>query len=131
VVINHLNFDRGRISPYLAENASVGADLYKREKYSVKLQADAQNLSNKLEVIDFVGLFSGNAIGPSRSFSCACQLNFDVSTFFEQSMPPSTLVGEPCVAGAVIAAYHDSRNTAAALVRPHICGAVASLTMAC
>jgi hypothetical protein len=34
------------------------------------------------------------------------------------------LVGEPCVAGAVIAAYHDSRNTAAALVRPHICGAV-------
>jgi outer membrane receptor for Fe3+-dicitrate len=76
VVINHLNFDRGRISPYLAENASVGADLYKREKYSVKLQADAQNLSNKLEVIDFVGLFSGNAIGPSRSFSLRLSTEF-------------------------------------------------------
>jgi outer membrane receptor for Fe3+-dicitrate len=76
VVINHLNFDRGRISPYLTENASVGADLYKREKYSVKLQADAQNLSNKLEVIDFVGLFSGNAIGPSRSFSLRLSTEF-------------------------------------------------------
>jgi hypothetical protein len=69
VVINHLNFNRDRIRPYLTENASVGADLYRREKYLVKLQTDAQNLSNKLEVIDFGGLFSGNAIGPSRSFS--------------------------------------------------------------
>jgi len=76
VVINHLNFDRGRISPYLTENASLGTDIYKREKYSVKLQADAQNLSNKLEVIDFGGLFSGNAIGPSRSFSLRLATEF-------------------------------------------------------
>jgi hypothetical protein len=47
----------------------VGADLYKREKFSMMLQADAENLSNKLEVIDFGGLFSGNAIGPSRQYS--------------------------------------------------------------
>jgi len=76
VVINHLNFNRGRISPYLTENASVGTDLLRREKYSVKLQGDAQNLSNKLEVIDFGGLFSGNAIGPSRSFSIRLATDF-------------------------------------------------------
>jgi hypothetical protein len=76
VVINHLNFNRGRISPYLTENASVGVDLYKREKYLVKFQADAQNLSNTLEVIDFGGLFSGNAIGPSRSFSLRVATQF-------------------------------------------------------
>jgi hypothetical protein len=76
VVINHLNFNRGRISPYLTENASVGTDLLRREKYSVKLQGDAQNLSNKLEVIDFGGLFSGNAIGPSRSFSIRLSTDF-------------------------------------------------------
>jgi hypothetical protein len=69
VVINHLNFNRDRISPYLTENASVGVDLFTREKYSVKLQGDVQNLSNKLEVIDFGGLFSGNAIGPSRQYT--------------------------------------------------------------
>jgi hypothetical protein len=69
VVINHLNFNLGRINPYLTENASVGADLYKHEHRSVRLQADGQNLSNELEVIDFGGLFSGNALGPSRQYT--------------------------------------------------------------
>ncbi len=68
-VIHHLNFTRGRISPYLTENVSVGANLYHREKRSVRLQADIQNLSNTLEVIDFGGLFSGNALGPSRQYT--------------------------------------------------------------
>ncbi len=66
-VISHLDFTRSRIDPYLTENASVGVDLYQRENRSVRLQADVQNLSNSLELIDFGGLFSGNAIGPSRS----------------------------------------------------------------
>jgi hypothetical protein len=71
VVINHLNFapNNDRISPYLTENVSLGVDLYKHEKRSVRLQADVQNLSNTLEVIDFGGLFSGNALGPSRQFT--------------------------------------------------------------
>jgi hypothetical protein len=69
VVINHLNFNRNRISPYLTESVSVGADLYQHEKRSLRLQADAQDLSNRLEVIDFGGLFSGNALGPSRQYT--------------------------------------------------------------
>jgi hypothetical protein len=64
VVVNHLNFNRGRISPYFTQNASVGVDLYQREKRSIRFQGDVANLSNTLEVIDFGGLFSGNAIGP-------------------------------------------------------------------
>jgi hypothetical protein len=69
VVIDHLNFNRGRINPYLTENISLGADLYQHEKRSLRLQADIQNLSNTLEVIDFGGLFSGNALGPSRQYT--------------------------------------------------------------
>ncbi len=69
VVISHLNFTRNRVNPYLTESASLGVDLYKREKRAIRLQADAQNLSNTLEVIDFGGLFSGNAIGPKRQFT--------------------------------------------------------------
>jgi hypothetical protein len=69
VVINHLNFNRDRISPYFTQNASLGAELYHGEKFSTYLQADGQNLSNSLELIDFGGLFSGNAIGPSRQYS--------------------------------------------------------------
>jgi outer membrane receptor for Fe3+-dicitrate len=69
VVVNHLNFNRDRISPYFTQNASVGVDLYQREKRSLRLQADAANLSNTLELIDFGGLFSGNAIGPARQYT--------------------------------------------------------------
>jgi outer membrane receptor for Fe3+-dicitrate len=69
VVINHLNFNRDRIDPYLTENASVGFELYHREKHNVRFQADVANLSNELEVIDFGGLFSGNALGPSRQYT--------------------------------------------------------------
>jgi hypothetical protein len=47
----------------------MGADLYTKEKRSVRVQADVENLSNKLEVIDFGGLFSGNALGPSRQYT--------------------------------------------------------------
>jgi hypothetical protein len=33
----------------------------------MRFQADGQDLTNILDVIDFGGLFSGNAIGPGRS----------------------------------------------------------------
>lgn len=68
-VFNRLNFDRGRILPAFQVNASAGADVYKSDHVKMQFQADGQNLTNILNVIDFGGLFSGNAIGPSRSFS--------------------------------------------------------------
>ena len=33
----------------------------------VALHADGENLNNRLNVMDFGGLFSGNAIAPARS----------------------------------------------------------------
>jgi hypothetical protein len=68
-VVNHLNFNRGRISPYFTQNLSVGADLLKREKRTLRFQGDIANVSNTLELIDFEGLFSGNAIGPGRQYT--------------------------------------------------------------
>jgi hypothetical protein len=68
-VINHLNFDRGRISPYFTQNLTVGADLLKREKFTTRFQGDIANIGNTLELIDFGGLFSGNAIGPGRQYT--------------------------------------------------------------
>ena len=67
-VLNRINFDRGRIYPSFQVNASAGADLYRSDRVNIRLQADGQNLNNVLNVIDFGGLFSGNAIGPPRSY---------------------------------------------------------------
>lgn len=75
-VISRINFARGRIRPLLALNASAGIDIYRGERANVQLQADGENLNNRLNVIDFGGLFSGNAIGPARSFMLRMNTSF-------------------------------------------------------
>jgi hypothetical protein len=67
-VVNRVNFAQGRIYPTFLVGASAGADVYSSERVNVRFQVDGQNLTNVVNVIDFGGLFSGNAIGPSRSF---------------------------------------------------------------
>ncbi len=75
-VVDRVNFDKGRVRPSLSIDASLGAQLYHKEKFTVNLQADARNLNNRLNLIDFGGLFSGNAIGPSRSWFLRLTTNF-------------------------------------------------------
>jgi len=67
-IVDRVNFERGRIDPVFEVSASAGADLYRSDKAKLRLQIDGQNLTDVLDVMDFGGLFSGNAIGPSRSF---------------------------------------------------------------
>jgi hypothetical protein len=67
-VVNRINLNSGRIKPTLSVDATFGAQVYKTEKLALNFQADGENLNNRLNVIDFGGLFSGNAIGPPRSY---------------------------------------------------------------
>jgi len=71
-----VNFDKGRVRPNFAINASAAAAIYKTEKLTVRLQVDGQNLNNRLNVIDFGGLFSGNAIAPPRSYALRLTSSF-------------------------------------------------------
>jgi hypothetical protein len=75
-VLDRINFNRGRIYPSFLVSASAGADIYKSERVNMRIQADGQNLTNVLNVLDFGGLFSGNAIGPSRSFALRLTTEF-------------------------------------------------------
>src|SRR5215469_11885894 len=75
-VVNRVNFVQGRIYPTSQLNASAGANVYTSERLNMRFQIDAQNLTNVVDVIDFGGLFSGNAIGPSRSVMMRLTTNF-------------------------------------------------------
>ena len=75
-VISRINFARGRILPLLDIDATFGTDIYKSEAMTIRFQADGSNLNGRLNVIDFGGLFSGNAIAPGRSFSLRLTTNF-------------------------------------------------------
>jgi hypothetical protein len=58
-VISRINFDRGRILPRLATDATLGVDIHKSDRMTTRFQADGSNLNGRLNVIDFGGLFSG------------------------------------------------------------------------
>ena len=75
-IVNRVNFDLGRVRPSLSLDASAGADLWKKDKMSMRLQADVQNLNNRLNLSNFAGLFSGNTIAPPRSYSLRLTTNF-------------------------------------------------------
>jgi TonB-dependent receptor-like protein len=75
-VVNRINFGRGRMRSLLAVNSSLGVDVYKSDGMNMRFQVDAGNLNNRLNVIDFGGLFSGNAIAPARSVTVRLNTRF-------------------------------------------------------
>ena len=75
-IVDRVNFGRNRVKPSFSLDASLGAEMYKRDTLQVRLQADAANLNNRLNVIDFAGLFSGNAVAPPRSFALRLETSF-------------------------------------------------------
>jgi hypothetical protein len=75
-VVDRVNFAAGRVKPSFTVDGSAGVDLWVHDQRAVRLQADVQNLNNRLNVIDFAGLFSGNAIAPPRSWALRLQASF-------------------------------------------------------
>ena len=75
-IVNRVNFALGRLRPSFSVDASASAELWKKDKRSMRLQADIQNLNNRLNVIDFAGLFSGNSIAPPRSYTLRLATSF-------------------------------------------------------
>jgi outer membrane receptor for Fe3+-dicitrate len=75
-ISDRIDFDRGRVRPSLALNASAGATLLNRDRVRMRLQAEVQNLNNRLNVINFAGLFSGTGIAPPRSYALRLAAEF-------------------------------------------------------
>lgn len=75
-IADRVNFDRGRVRPSLAINISAGADLLRGDRVKLRLQADAHNLNNRLNVINFAGLFSGTGVAPPRSYALRLATEF-------------------------------------------------------
>jgi hypothetical protein len=75
-IVNRLNLNAGRVRPNFSLDFAAGFDVWKHEKSTLKVQGEFENVTNKLNVIDFAGLFSGTAIGTPRSGSVRVQFSF-------------------------------------------------------
>ncbi len=75
-ILERINFARGRVRPNFQLDLSVGAKLWQRGERSVDLQFDITNATDRLNVINFTGLFSGTAIAPGRMIGVRLRTRF-------------------------------------------------------
>lgn len=75
-VLDQVNFERGRIRPNFSLDFSMGLPLWERDARSVTMQFDMRSATDRLNVINFSGLFSGTALAPGR------QITFQIKTRF-------------------------------------------------
>jgi TonB-dependent receptor-like protein/carboxypeptidase family protein len=73
---NEIDFQRGRVRPRTVLDFSVGADLMQKERVSMNLQFDVQNLTNELFLYNFQSVFSGTHVGYPRLFSGRLSIRF-------------------------------------------------------
>ena len=73
---DEIDFQRGRVKPRTILNFSVGADVFQRERTTLNVQMDIQNLTNELFLYNFESVFSGTHIGYPRLFSGRMSLRF-------------------------------------------------------
>ena len=75
-ILSRVNFDRGRVRPNFSLNAAAGVELYRKESRVLTMQVAADNLTDRANVLNFAGLFSGTAVAAPRSASAHLRFVF-------------------------------------------------------
>jgi hypothetical protein len=75
-IVDRVNFARGRVRPNFSADAAAGITVWTRNDVSFRVEADLQNITNRVNVIDFAGLFSGNAVAPPRAAFARVESSF-------------------------------------------------------
>lgn len=75
-ILSRINFDRGRVRPNFSLDVAAGAELYHNEQRSAAFEIQSNDITGRLNVINFASLFSGTAIAPQRSISARLTLTF-------------------------------------------------------
>jgi hypothetical protein len=75
-ILDRVNLERGRVRPNLSVDVAAGAELYRKDRRTVSFQIQADNLDDRVNVINFASIFSGTALAPTRSFSARLQLTY-------------------------------------------------------
>jgi hypothetical protein len=74
-ILSRVDFRRGRVRPQFSLDAAAGILLRASERGKARIQVDIWNLTGRLNVINFSGVFSGTAVGRPRS--AAVRLNWE------------------------------------------------------
>jgi hypothetical protein len=75
-VLSRVNFDRQRVRPSYSLDLAGGWDVLRRDRTAVILEGEVSNLTNRVNLINFAGLFSGTAVGLPRTASVQLKFQF-------------------------------------------------------
>ena len=75
-IVARVDLDSGRLRPNLTVDWGGGVALWRRDRRRLELRAEIANLTNRLNVVNFAGLFSGTAVAPPRSANLRARLEF-------------------------------------------------------
>jgi outer membrane cobalamin receptor len=75
-IVDRVDFESGRVRATLSLDASIGIALVKTSRHRLVLQIGGRNLTNRLNLINFAGLFSGTALATPRSLAVRVRADF-------------------------------------------------------
>lgn len=75
-IVSRMNLAEGRVRPTWSLDAAFGTTLAHRGSTRLTLQADVRNLTNRLNIINFAGLFSGTGIAAPRTMGVQMRLEY-------------------------------------------------------
>ncbi len=75
-ILDKVNFARERVRPNLSLDFSVGARIWMRGERTATLKFDLRNATDRFNVVNFSGLFSGTALAPGRQATLQLRVRF-------------------------------------------------------
>jgi hypothetical protein len=75
-IVDAVNFQRGRVRPWSSIDLSGGVHLLQRGDRDLQIELQVDNLTNRVNVINFASLFSGTAVGGPRSYQARMSFAF-------------------------------------------------------
>ena len=75
-IVDRVDFETGRVRPSFSLDASAGLRRAKSARAGSACRSTLRNLTNRLNVINFAGLFSGTALAAPRSVAVRLQAEF-------------------------------------------------------
>src|SRR6185503_15204248 len=68
-VVERVDIERERLRPTFSLDWAAGLEVWRRGTRRLEMRAEVANLTDRLNVVNFAGLFSGTALAPPRSAS--------------------------------------------------------------
>jgi hypothetical protein len=75
-ILSKVNFTAGRVRPNFSLDGALGATFFHKETKDISAQLEVNNLTNRVNLLNFASLFSGTAIAVPRSVSARLKLAF-------------------------------------------------------